>query len=112
MVLCFLKSISVDRECRMVLDVIIIIYVTLHFKKSTGKEAFDSVNQDILLSKLPYYGIRGKAKLLLESYLQNRYQRVQITDSYSNTRSVRMDQNNMRSASGVNFGPITIPSIH
>jgi len=33
----------------------------------------NSVNHDILQSKLPYYGIIGKAKLLLESYLQNRY---------------------------------------
>jgi hypothetical protein len=35
--------------------------------------------------KLPYYGISGKAKLLLGSYLQNRYQRIQITNSYLNT---------------------------
>jgi len=49
------------------------------------EKAFDSVNHDILLSKLPYHGISGKAKLLLESYLQNRYQRVQITNSYINS---------------------------
>jgi hypothetical protein len=52
------------------------------------EKAFESVNHDILLSKLPYYGISGKAKLLLESYLQNRYQRVQITNSYSNLNTV------------------------
>ena len=49
------------------------------------EKAFDSVNHDILLSKLLYYGISGKAKLLLESYLQNTYQRVHITNSYLNT---------------------------
>jgi len=42
------------------------------------KKAFDSVNHDLLLSKVPYCGISGKAILLLESYIQNRYQRVQI----------------------------------
>jgi len=42
------------------------------------EKAFDSVNHDILLSKPPYYGISDKAKLLLESYLQNRYQSLQI----------------------------------
>jgi hypothetical protein len=35
------------------------------------EKAFNSVNHDILLSEVPYYGISGKAKLLLESYLQN-----------------------------------------
>jgi len=55
------------------------------------EKAFDSVNHDILLSELPYYGINGKAKLLLKSYLQYRYQRVQITNSYFNSNSFKMD---------------------
>jgi len=52
------------------------------------EKAFDSVNHDILLSKLPYYGINGKAKLLLESYLQNTYQSVQITNCHFNSNTV------------------------
>ena len=52
------------------------------------EKAFNSVNYDILLSKLPYYGIHRKAKLLLEFYLQNRYQRDQITNSYFNLNTV------------------------
>jgi len=51
------------------------------------EKAFDSVNHDILLSQLQYYGISGKAKLLLESYFQNRYQRVHITNSYFNSNT-------------------------
>jgi len=42
----------------------------------------------LVLSKLPCYGISGKAKLLLDSYIQNRYQRVQITNFYSNSNTV------------------------
>jgi hypothetical protein len=33
------------------------------------QKAFDSVSHEILLDKLQYYGIKGKAKTLLESYL-------------------------------------------
>jgi hypothetical protein len=52
------------------------------------EKAFAYVNHNILLSKLLYYGSNGKAKLLLESYLQNRYQTVQITNSYFNSNTV------------------------
>ena len=52
------------------------------------EKAFDSVNHDILLSKLPYYGVSHKAKLLPASYLQNRYRRVQIITSYLNSNTV------------------------
>ena len=66
----------------------------LNHKKMAGsiffdlEKTFDSVNLDILLSKLPYYEISGKAKLLLESYLQNRYQRVLITNFCLNSNTV------------------------
>jgi hypothetical protein len=40
------------------------------------ERTFDSVNHEILLIKLSHYGITGKAKSLFESYLKNRYQRV------------------------------------
>jgi len=52
------------------------------------EKAFNSVNHDLLLSKLPYHGISAKAKLLLETYLQNRYQRVQVINSYLNSNTV------------------------
>ena len=47
-----------------------------------------TANHDMLSSKLPYYEKRGKVKLLVESYLQNRYQGVQIINSYLNSNSV------------------------
>ena len=52
------------------------------------ENAFDSVNHDILLSKLSYYGISSNTKSLLKSYLQNRYQRVLITNSLFNSNTV------------------------
>jgi hypothetical protein len=42
------------------------------------QKAFDSVNYDVLLAKIEFYGILGKTYKLIESYLKNRYQRVLI----------------------------------
>ena len=49
------------------------------------EKAFNSVNHDILLSKCEFYGFRGKTNALLQSYLTDRYQRVLINNSSSNT---------------------------
>jgi hypothetical protein len=38
------------------------------------QKVFDCLNRYILLSKLQFYGVNGKAKLWFESYLHNRYE--------------------------------------
>jgi hypothetical protein len=48
------------------------------------EKAFNSVNHSLLIKKLPSYGIVGEAKLLIESYLSNRYQRVFLKKSRTN----------------------------
>ena len=47
------------------------------------EKAFDTVNHQILLSKLYHYGIRGVANKLLHSYLSNRHQKVTINGESS-----------------------------
>ena len=41
-------------------------------------QAFDCVNYDILLSKMEFYCMSGKANNLIKSYLQDRYQRILV----------------------------------
>jgi len=46
-------------------------------------KAFDTVNHDILISKLEYYGIIGRTSELIKSYLSNWNQRVTIKTSHA-----------------------------
>lgn len=47
-------------------------------------KAFDSVEFDLLLGKLERYGVRGIANCLIESFLRNRKQFVEVRDHFSN----------------------------
>jgi hypothetical protein len=42
------------------------------------EKAFDCLNHDILISKLQFYGVNGKAKQWFQSYPNNRYQRSRV----------------------------------
>jgi hypothetical protein len=45
------------------------------------EKAFDSINHDILITKLNFYGVEGKTLLWFKSYLSNIYQRVTLTNN-------------------------------
>ena len=64
------------------------------------QKAFDTVNHEILLNKLEYYGIRGLPLKWFESYLKDRTQFVFINGSNSKTKSIN---------TGVPQGPIPGP---
>ena len=52
-------------------------------------KAFDSLNHDILLDKLSYYGVNGTAKTLLKSYLSDRKQYVKIDEVKSSIQTIK-----------------------
>ena len=52
------------------------------------QKAFDSVNHNILLSKLEHYGMRGNILLWLSSYLSYRYQYVSVNGRDSNLMKI------------------------
>ena len=51
-------------------------------------KAFDTINHDILLSKLYRYGIRGNPLRWFENYLYNRNQVVKIGDTISSSQTI------------------------
>ena len=52
------------------------------------KKAFDTVDHQILLSKLNYYGIHGKSFKWFQSYLENGTQKCSVNGSLSNSYSL------------------------
>ena len=55
------------------------------------KEASDTIEHDILLSKLEHYGIRGLANEWFKSYLSNRKQYLSINGYDFNLADVKSD---------------------
>ena len=51
-------------------------------------KAFDTINHNIMLSKLEYYGIRGKALEWFKSYLANRRQYVDYRGTHSEIKQI------------------------
>jgi hypothetical protein len=70
------------------------IYVALNSKCIVGgifydlSKAFDRVNDNNLLSKMEFYGIKGTTQKLMKSYLRGRYQRVILYKNGSKCCSV------------------------
>jgi len=66
-------------------------------------KAFDTINHNILIEKLPLYGIRGTTLNWFSNYLRNRLEYVQLSNTKSNTISINC---------GVPLGSIRASSVH
>ena len=67
-------------------------------------KAFDTLNHDILRTKLSYYCVKGLSNNLIQSYLVNRKRFIEINDTKSD-----MLPNNSLIATGVPQGSILGP---
>ena len=53
-------------------------------------KAFDTLNFDILLNKLDYYGVQGCANRLIHSYLSESWQFVDFSGHKSSYLSIKL----------------------
>ena len=61
------------------------------------KKASDCIYHDILSATFEFYGIRNRAYSLIKSYLENRYQRVSVSND-------SLNENTLSNLGKVNYG--------
>ena len=74
------------------------IYIYIDLSK-----AFDTLNHDILIHKLNYYGVKGSELKLFDNYLSNRKQYTEVNGYKSNTQMIQA-----RVPQGLYLGTISI----
>ena len=69
-------------------------------------KAYDVLDHQLLLEKLNSYGVRGLANSWFKSYLTNRQQYVEVTDSKKGKVTSNIKQTNLGVPQGSVLGPI------
>ena len=70
------------------------------------QKAFNCGSHKILLQKLEFYGIEGKLKTLIESYLRGRYHRVALDNITNNNNSSKWELLKCGVPQGSILGPL------
>jgi hypothetical protein len=70
------------------------------------QKALDYVNHKILLEKLEFYGVEGKFKTLIESYLTGRCQRLALDNITNNNNSSEWEMLKCGLPKGSILGPL------
>ena len=70
------------------------------------QKAFDCANHEILLNKLEFYGIQGKFKTLIESYLTGRYRKLTLNNNTHTNSSSKWELINNGIPQGSILGPV------
>ena len=76
------------------------------------EEAFDSINHSLLIKNLLLYGVLGKSKLLIESYLTNRYQSSTKQPFVRCKIRFKIEEGKTWHPTGIDFGPSLVYIIH
>ena len=107
----FVKNRSIDQA---IFKAFIEIFNALNDKEYTAvtfldlSKAFDTLDIDLLLYKLPFWGIRGTALNLIKSYLTNRQQCVKLRYT-ENNKEVNLFSNFQSTSRGVPQGSVLGP---
>jgi hypothetical protein len=70
------------------------------------QKAFDCINHKVLLDKLEFYGIEGKFKTLIESYLTGRHQKVALSNISDSNHSSKWEVIKCGVPQGSILGPL------
>jgi len=70
------------------------------------QKAFDCMDHKILMNKLEFYGIEGKFKTLIASYLTGRHQKVTLNNNTNNNSSSKWEMIKNDVPQGSILGPL------
>jgi hypothetical protein len=76
------------------------------------QKAFDCMDHKILLNKIEFYGIEGKFKTLITSYLTGRHQKVTLNNNTNNNSASKWEMIENGIPQSSILSPLFFPSLY